>query len=683
MEDDIPISPPLIPTTSVDDMKLLRPRSAQDLQNSSNDMRLLYRGWRTGASHGADFDRPPSFESELSQLDADGEHSFEERAASTYSIRENSIPIDISRPITSNSSIVPTSTKEEDEEDYESATFTIGSPMEYCSNKDRHSQFLSKIVNQPAVSFSSSFDTQKKPSVLHSSMSLRKKSVSYTGLSEMEKLGLNFFPKSPVSIPRGMKDSVMSDMCRSVVKLMVGDVYVVSSLGGGHKVLNHLYNPLLSVVQAHFKKLPARYALSVNPDDVPKHMRLLAQQQRFCHTVGLHVQQLEEIQEADVFSILIVVADQDNLLDAITRSLTRMQGKILDADVMTTTTGVVLDRFTVKGDFKSEARQALLKQHIESALLKKKEELPAPTFSERLGVDKMIDSHDLSSEWKISLQDITLQHAVGSGRSGQTYAAVWRSATVAAKVINLTGPNRELGEEILSEFYREVVLVCRLRHPNVVLFLGAAIQPPTYCLVFEYMHHGTLTDLIRSSSTRSSTSSLVDFFRIGTEIALGMNYLHLCSIIHRDLKSGNILLDRHGTAKVSDFGLSCVFECGAGSELTAETGTYRWMAPEVIRHEPYSNKADVYSFAIVLWEMVAKEQPFKGMSPIQAAFAVARQQMRPTIPPETPSKLGELIKHCWCQDAEQRPSFEDILEVLPLVKASLRRREFSQLGFTP
>ena len=90
-----------------------------------------------------------------------------------------------------------------------------------------------------------------------------------------------------------------------------------------------------------------------------------------------------------------------------------------------------------------------------------------------------------------------------------------------------------------------------------------------------------------------------------------------------------------------------------------------------------------FSFGVVLWEMIAKEQPFRGMSPIQAAFAVARQQMRPALPAYTPVKLGELVEHCWHQSSEMRPTFEELIEVLPLVKAAIRRREFSKLGFVP
>lgn len=129
----------------------------------------------------------------------------------------------------------------------------------------------------------------------------------------------------------------------------------------------------------------------------------------------------------------------------------------------------------------------------------------------------------------------------------------------------------------------------------------------------------------------------------------GMNYLHLCSIMHRDLKSGNVLLDAHGTVKISDFGLSCVLEIGhASADLTAETGTYRWMAPEVIRHEPYSTKADVYSFGVVLWEMITKDQPFRGMTPIQGSLSELSRGPGGTSVLTTMSCLCGFPSHCSC-----------------------------------
>lgn len=102
-----------------------------------------------------------------------------------------------------------------------------------------------------------------------------------------------------------------------------------------------------------------------------------------------------------------------------------------------------------------------------------------------------------------------------------------------------------------------------------------------------------------------------------------------------------------------------------------ETGTYRWMAPEVIRHEPYSTAADVYSYGIVLWELLTRDQPFRGMTPIQAAFAVARKGYRPTLPPRTPAGLAELINACWQEDPLRRPTFSQIVNALKRVRADI------------
>ncbi|KAF1788760.1 Protein kinase, ATP binding site [Phytophthora cactorum] len=446
-----------------------------------------------------------------------------------------------------------------------------------------------------------------------------------------------YFPVAPkpsaLGVQRGLKDSVVNDMCRAVVKHMVGDVYVSASGSyGQRKVLNHLYEPVFASVQAHFRRLPARYALSVNPDDVPLHMRLLAQNQRDPTAIAVNAQLKKDDNGEivpNVCEVVVVSLDRENILDAITRALTTMKGNILDADVMTTSDGTLLDRFVVKGSFMSEERQEELRTNIEQNLRRlsmEEDTRPSATstqdsgvkenvsLAEKLGVLQMVDKNEIKAEWKLDLNEVRLEKAVGSGRSGSTYSAWWRGTHVAAKVVDSS--------------------------------------TNTQAVVFEFMENGTLTDLIRGRR------GPIDFFRLVAEMAMGMNYLHLCSIMHRDLKSGNVLIDSHGTAKISDFGLSCVLEIGSSSDLTAETGTYRWMAPEVIRHEPYSSKADVYSFGIVLWELLARDQPFRGLTPIQANASSAARQ--------TPQKIGELIEHCWHHDPARRPDFGAILEALPL-----------------
>jgi serine/threonine protein kinase len=118
----------------------------------------------------------------------------------------------------------------------------------------------------------------------------------------------------------------------------------------------------------------------------------------------------------------------------------------------------------------------------------------------------------------------------------------------------------------MGEFYREVTIVSKLRHPNVCLFVGVAIKEPVFVTLFELLRGGSLLQLLRNNGRYS-------FFKLATDIARGMAYLHHNHVIHRDLKSENILLDDNQTAKVVDFGLSCF--AGTTAELTAETGTYR------------------------------------------------------------------------------------------------------------
>ncbi|KAI9907987.1 hypothetical protein PsorP6_003496 [Peronosclerospora sorghi] len=677
-------SPPALPTlgrqNSTDD--LADQVSVSAPVHTPSDARLLYREWRTGSHVGADLAYLETGDLGHLHSNMSSEDMLSRSPFGAYGRSPNSLPRIAERienlPLQANAP-----------------------PAAFLTSKDVDSE--TRVLSQKIAAMDATLPSPPVKILSGSYGSVGayvpsfgiKKAQSNQALADLEKKG--YFPTAPkpsaLGVQRGLKDSVVNDMCRAVVKHMVGDVYVSASGSyGQQKVLNHLYEPVLASVQAHFRRLPARYALSVNPDDVPLHMRLLAQNQRNPTAIAVNAQ-LKKDDNGDIVpnvcEVVVVSLDRENILDAITRALTTMKGNILDADVMTTVDGTLLDRFVVKGSFMSDERQAELRTHIEQNLHRLSMDEQNTRLSvtsvqnvdgdvnvslaEKLGVLQMVDKNEIRAEWKLDLSEVRLDKAVGNGRSGSTYSAWWRGTHVAAKVVDSSANNQAIGEELLNEFHREVAVVSKLRHPNIVLFLGAAISPPRYCLVFEFMENGTLTDLIRSCH------GPIDFFRLASEMAMGMNYLHLCSIMHRDLKSGNVLIDSHGTAKISDFGLSCVLEIGSSSELTAETGTYRWMAPEVIRHEPYSSKADVYSFGIVLWELLTRDQPFRGLTPIQAAFAVARQQMRPALPRQTPVKVGELIEHCWHRDPAWRPDFSSILEALPLVKKSLKKRDFKNM----
>jgi serine/threonine protein kinase len=152
--------------------------------------------------------------------------------------------------------------------------------------------------------------------------------------------------------------------------------------------------------------------------------------------------------------------------------------------------------------------------------------------------------------------------------------------------------------------------------------------------------------------------------RVACGAARGMAYLHSGKppVLHRDLKSANLLLDESYTTKVCDFGLSRLK--AQERSMTGNCGTVQWMAPEVLANMSYNEKADIFSYGIILWELLSRECPYDGMTPIQCALAVLNRDKRPEIPKWCPPGFHALIKACVKKDPEQRPSFEQILEAI-------------------
>eukprot|EP00752_Nemacystus_decipiens_P008521 g7610.t1 len=286
----------------------------------------------------------------------------------------------------------------------------------------------------------------------------------------------------------------------------------------------------------------------------------------------------------------------------------------------------------------------------------------------------------------IPTEDIELLELAGRGRFSRTYRARWRGVTVAVKTLELPpesdapasfGSDRSV---IVAEFERELNIVRKLRHPNICHFRGVCVASPHHVsLVYDFLANGTLGDRLRDKGGNAAAAGdemrrplplrSAGLARIVKDVVDGMLYLHELGVLHRDLKPDNILLDAEDRAVIADFGLSRL--CQPTNEHTAETGTYRWMAPEVIRHEPYGYAADVYSFGVVLWQVLTRRQPFEGLTPIQAAFSVARQGLRPPFPPSAPSALCSLMGRCWHQTPEARPSFSQVRSELPEIERQM------------
>ncbi len=151
--------------------------------------------------------------------------------------------------------------------------------------------------------------------------------------------------------------------------------------------------------------------------------------------------------------------------------------------------------------------------------------------------------------------------------------------------------------------------------------------------------------------------------KIALDIAKGVYYLHTHKppILHRDLKSLNILLDNALTAKLADFGWTRVIS----KQMTSKIGTYQWMAPEVINGFRYTEKADVFSFGIILWELATRKPPYYGIDGTEVSKRVANEGMRPKISDkECPGPLLDLMKRCWAKNPEDRPSFGEIIKEL-------------------
>lgn len=228
---------------------------------------------------------------------------------------------------------------------------------------------------------------------------------------------------------------------------------------------------------------------------------------------------------------------------------------------------------------------------------------------------------------------------------------------------------------ISDAFYRECRLMASLRHPNIVLFLGLTTDKLNMYMLTELLPRGSFHQLYKSISKPDGIINLildVDShillcYKLSVDGCRGMSYLHTLNppLIHRDIKSPNLLIDEDWTAKIADFGLSRYLD----DRTRSRAGSPLWVAPEILQNQGFNRASDVYSFAIVMWEMIAWDEPYPDITdPNVIMSSVAKGYLRPDPIDICPPEFFELMKEMWDQDPDKRPNFQTILQRLEFLK---------------
>ncbi|XP_064556161.1 uncharacterized protein LOC135440753 isoform X1 [Drosophila montana] len=273
------------------------------------------------------------------------------------------------------------------------------------------------------------------------------------------------------------------------------------------------------------------------------------------------------------------------------------------------------------------------------------------------------DADPLELPHEIDYSELDIKEVIGSGGFCKVHRGFYDNEEVAIKIAHQTGEDDM--QRMRDNVLQEAKLFWPLKHRNIAALRGVCLKTKL-CLVMEYARGGSLNRILAG---KIPPDVLVDW---AIQIARGMNYLHSeapMSIIHRDLKSSNVLIFEaiegsqlhHKTLKITDFGLAREMY---NTQCMSAAGTYAWMPPEVISRSMYSKSSDVWSYGVLLWELITGETPYKGFDPLSVAYGVAVNTLTLPIPKTCPETWGALMKSCWESDPHRRPDFKKIIEQL-------------------
>jgi len=263
------------------------------------------------------------------------------------------------------------------------------------------------------------------------------------------------------------------------------------------------------------------------------------------------------------------------------------------------------------------------------------------------------------AKWKVEFSDLELEEKIGHGNFGEVWKGKYLGLDVAIKKLFF------VDDDFMQKYIeREMDTLRGLNHPNIVQLMGLCTETGDIYIVTEFISGGNLRQTLKNSEIDLPWERRIGYAK---DVALAMTYLHHKGIMHRDLKSGNLLIANDQKLKVCDFGLARNSP-EEGEKYITTVGTNEWMAPEVALQDPYGPPADVFSYGMVLYELITRKKPPTRKPTNGYAFDAG---LKTTIPPDTPPGLWELLLDCAKQDPEERPTFPDILKRLKDLSDSL------------
>jgi fyn-related kinase len=257
-----------------------------------------------------------------------------------------------------------------------------------------------------------------------------------------------------------------------------------------------------------------------------------------------------------------------------------------------------------------------------------------------------------NNDWEIERKQIRLVNKLGSGGFAQVWGGVWNGTTsVAVKTLKTGSSMTE------SDFLQEATLMKEFRHPNVLQLYGiCSMEKPVY-IITELMKHGSLLEYLRNERASLKLSQLIS---MAQQVAEGMAYLEELRYIHRDLAARNVLVGDGLICKISDFGLTQSVEEAKSKALDGSSTKFaiKWTAPEALLHNNFSVKSDIWSFGILLYEIITYGRfPYAGMTN-EEVMRKLEQDYRMPQPKECSYTYYNIMLKCWREEPENRPSFE-------------------------